>query len=72
MKRLDMSIMASHRFRKRARQLRKEEERKILWNIARLKMLAYNAGLEKEYYQQERDYFRNLLRWNPSQSRPRL
>ena len=54
---------ASHRFRQR----RKEKERETSQNIAKLEHQVRDVAEEREYYRQERDYFRSLICRNPSQ-----
>ncbi|KAI4120551.1 MAG: hypothetical protein LQ338_006936 [Usnochroma carphineum] len=55
---------ASHRFRQR----RKEKERETSNSIAKLEKHIQDAEKEKEYYRQERDYFRSVVCRNPSQA----
>lgn len=49
---------ASHRFRER----RKEKERETSQNIARLEHQVRELAEEREFYREERDYFRNLAK----------
>ncbi|KAI4198772.1 MAG: hypothetical protein LQ346_002700 [Caloplaca aetnensis] len=55
---------ASHRFRQR----RKEKERETSTNIAKLEKQIHDIEKEKDFYRQERDYFRSLVCRNPSQA----
>ncbi|KAL8762488.1 MAG: hypothetical protein Q9184_001523 [Pyrenodesmia sp. 2 TL-2023] len=55
---------ASHRFRQR----RKEKERETSTNIAKLEKQIHDIENEKNFYRQERDYFRSLVCRNPSQA----
>ena len=55
---------ASHRFRQR----RKEKERETSQNIEKLESQIGQLAAEKDFYRQERDYFRSLVSRNPSQA----
>lgn len=55
---------ASHRFRQR----RKEKERETSSNIAKLEKQIHDIKQEKDFYRQEREYFRSLVCRNPSQA----
>ncbi|KAL8857932.1 MAG: hypothetical protein Q9178_005551 [Gyalolechia marmorata] len=55
---------ASHRFRQR----RKEKERETSQNIEKLESQIGQLAAEKEFYRQERDYFRSLVSRNASQA----
>ncbi|KAL8650429.1 MAG: hypothetical protein Q9210_003831 [Variospora velana] len=55
---------ASHRFRQR----RKEKERETSSNIAKLEKQIQDIEQEKDFYRQERDYFRRLVCRNPNQA----
>ncbi|KAL8849693.1 MAG: hypothetical protein Q9221_005303, partial [Calogaya cf. arnoldii] len=55
---------ASHRFRQR----RKEKERETSQNIEKLESQIGQLAAEKDFYRQERDYFRSLVCRNPSQA----
>ena len=55
---------ASHRFRQR----RKEKERETSQNIANLKHQVHEIAKEREFYRQERDFFRSLVPINGSPS----
>lgn len=55
---------ASHRFRQR----RKEKERETSQNIEKLESQIGQLAAEKDFYRQERDYFRGLVSRNPSQA----
>ncbi|KAL8995180.1 MAG: hypothetical protein Q9169_005039 [Polycauliona sp. 2 TL-2023] len=55
---------ASHRFRQR----RKEKERETSQNIDKLESQIGQLAAEKDFYRQERDYFRSLVSRNPGQA----
>ncbi|KAL8730672.1 MAG: hypothetical protein Q9181_004580 [Wetmoreana brouardii] len=55
---------ASHRFRQR----RKEKERETTHNIQKLQNQISEIEKERDYYRQERDFFRSVLCRNPSQA----
>ncbi|KAL8778681.1 MAG: hypothetical protein Q9213_007295 [Squamulea squamosa] len=55
---------ASHRFRQR----RKEKERETSQNIEKLESQIGQLAAEKDFYRQERDYFRSLVSRSPGQA----
>ncbi|KAL8753591.1 MAG: hypothetical protein Q9199_004939 [Rusavskia elegans] len=55
---------ASHRFRQR----RKEKERETSQNIEKLESQIGQLAAEKDFYRQERDFFRTLVSRNPGQA----